>query len=90
MLFVIHAGRRVPVEGDRFVIGRAQAAQLRLASDSVARSHAVIERVDGRYFMVDLGSTNGLYFRGERFSRRPIEHGDRFEIGREEIELAFE
>jgi pSer/pThr/pTyr-binding forkhead associated (FHA) protein len=80
-LTLIYNGERHPITKERFVIGRGkQSSDLMLKDPNVSRQHAVVEFLDGAYFMVDMGSTNGVSFNGERLARQPIAEGDTFRI----------
>jgi anti-anti-sigma factor len=76
-------GRRIAVNGARFVIGRDRSCNLRLGSPLVSKLHAAILRRDGRVFLRDLGSTNGTLVSGRPVRNREIEvrAGDRIQIG---------
>ena len=39
-----------------------------------------VEFQNGAYFMVDMGSTNGVEFNGQRIARKQIGEGDVFRI----------
>ena len=70
-----------------FTIGRE--ADLSLADDQAAsRQHARITRVDGDYWVEDLGSTNGTWVNRHRI-RRTVElhRGDIIEIGEHRFEV---
>ena len=70
-----------PITKDRFVIGRGkQSSDLTLKDPNVSRQHAMIEFQNGVYFMVDMGSTNGVEFNGQRIARKQIAEGDVFRI----------
>lgn len=80
-LFVTYLGKRVEVRGNRFVIGREPAScNLVLADANVSRKHAIVELVDGKHYLVDQGSTNGVGSGGHRIHRKQIVEGDQFEI----------
>jgi pSer/pThr/pTyr-binding forkhead associated (FHA) protein len=80
-LTLVYNGERFPITKDRFVIGRGkQSSDLTLKDPNVSRQHAVVEFQSGTYFMVDMGSTNGVAFNGQRIARRPIAEGDVFKI----------
>lgn len=70
---------------DRFVIGRGKHCDLVVDSAKVSREHAAIVREDGRWFIEDLGSSNGTWYERERISRRPIADGDEYFISSEKI-----
>ncbi len=74
------------------IIGRSPLATVPLVNDAVAsREHAKVvldlechEADRGRYFLVDLGSTNGTFLNGRRLApheRCMLSDGDRFTIG---------
>lgn len=74
-------GSSVPVTKPRFIIGRGKkGTDLTIKDPNVSRQHAMIEYSEGRHFLVDLGSTNGVLVDGERVQRRVIDDGDEFRI----------
>jgi pSer/pThr/pTyr-binding forkhead associated (FHA) protein len=80
-LSLVYQGERYPVTKDRFVIGRGkQSSDLTLKDPNVSRQHAMIEFQNGVYFMVDMGSTNGVEYNGQRIARKQITEGDVFRI----------
>jgi hypothetical protein len=79
------AGLLATVTGDRFVVGRGRHCDLVIDSAKVSREHAVIQReVDG-WWIEDLGSSNGTWFRRARIDRRRIEDGDEYLVCAEKI-----
>ena len=90
-LFLHYRGQRVEVNKDRFIIGRGkQSSDLTIKDPNVSRQHAMIECLNGQYFMVDMGSTNGIEFNGQRIQRKPIAAGDMFNICDHELRFAWE
>lgn len=80
-LALVYNGEKVSVSKDRFVIGRGkQSSDLTLKDPNVSRQHAMVEFQNGLYFMVDMGSTNGIEFNGQRIARKQINEGDVFRI----------
>jgi hypothetical protein len=80
-LTLVYNGDRYPITKERFVIGRGkQSSDLTLKDPNVSRQHALVELQNGQYFMVDMGSTNGVAFNGQRIARKPIAEGDVFRI----------
>ena len=80
-LSLVYQGERYAITKDRFVIGRGkQSSDLTLKDPNVSRQHAMIEFQNGVYFMVDMGSTNGVEFNGQRIARKQIAEGDVFRI----------
>ncbi len=90
MLSVIYQGEKLPVTKDRFVIGRGkQSSDLTLKDPNVSRQHAMIEFQNGVYFMVDMGSTNGVEYNGQRIARKQIGEGDSFRICDHEMRFTY-
>lgn len=71
-----------PLEGQRHLIGRRSDAQIFIDHFSVSRTHATIEKgPSGRWWILDLGSTNGTFVNGVRIKERLIGRGDVIRIG---------
>lgn len=63
-------------------IGRQQECVISVPSSKVSRRHASIQRVLGRYTVVDLGSTNGTYLNGQRLEKaQELSDGDNIKVG---------
>jgi len=87
MLVLTYNGETYTVDKDRYLLGRSKTqADLRLDDSNVSRQHAMIERVSNAWYVVDLGSTNGVYVDGERVARRAVRDGDIIEITTHRIE----
>jgi hypothetical protein len=69
-------GSAVEIAAARFVIGRGAHCDLVIESPKVSREHAALVREADGWWIEDLGSSNGTWFRGERIARRKVEHGD--------------
>jgi len=55
----------------------------------VSRLHAVIKRMEGHVYIMDLGSSNGTYLNGRRINphtEEVIRHGDVFALGKLKIQ----
>jgi len=89
-LSIIYQGEKVSVTKDRFVIGRGkQSSDLTLKDPNVSRQHAMIEYQNGVYFMVDMGSTNGVEYNGQRIARKQIAEGDVFRICDHDLRFTY-
>lgn len=89
-LSVIYAGEKVPVSKEQFIIGRGkQSSDLTIRDQNISRQHAMVELANGQYFMVDLGSTNGVEQNGQRINRKAIVEGDVFYICNHEIRFTY-
>jgi hypothetical protein len=69
----------VPERG--FTIGRSAGCELTLRDRMVSRRHARIHRRDGRWFVEDLDSSNGILVNGIKSRRERLVDGDLLEIG---------
>ena len=81
------SGRRFPVTGAAFAIGRGAGSQLRLAGQFVSRNHALIVFQNGQYILRDRNSTNGTYVSGRRVGEYILRPGDRIQIGPSVLEF---
>ena len=79
------AGRKHEVTQPSVVIGRSREADIRVADVNVSRRHAELRQEGATYWIVDLGSTNGLEVNGKRADRARVRDGDRITIGSTEI-----
>lgn len=78
----INAGQVFALDGTDHVIGRGTDADLWLEDGGVSRHHARITcRSDGRYFVQDLGSTNGTFLGSKRIDLCEIKPNDRVQLG---------
>ncbi len=64
------------------LIGRHDRCDIVIPEASVSRVHAVLLDVDDTLFLIDTGSSNGVWHRsGARVRCAPVEDGDAFLIG---------
>ena len=69
-------------EEGEFLIGRSHGADIILPSDNVSRRHARLYTVDGRCYLEDLGSANGVFVNGRRIHEvHEIESSAQVRIG---------
>lgn len=89
-LHIVYQGQRYPVTKDRFIVGRGkQSSDMTIKDPNVSRQHAMVEYLNGQYYMVDMGSTNGVEFNGQRIARKAIAEGDLFRICDHEIRFSY-
>lgn len=69
-----------PLE-DVNTIGRHPKNNIRLNDREISKEHAVIERLNGRYTVRDLRSSNGTYVNSKRVSDSPLKDGDEIQLG---------
>ena len=74
--------RVVPIEDERFTIGRSHGNSLPLGSAEISRLHAEIVKEGDRYTLRDLGSRAGTFVNDETVIEHTLGHGDRIRFGR--------
>ena len=62
-------------------IGRLPSNRVQLPGDKISRRHARIVQENGRYFICDLDSRNGVTVNGLMTERAELNSGDKIEIG---------
>ncbi|MCQ9166020.1 FHA domain-containing protein [Arthrobacter sp. SDTb3-6] len=81
-------GTTLQLSGTPILLGRAQEATLVLEDDYASGRHARLFPQGTRWFIEDLGSTNGTYLGGTQLTRAlPVEPGVPVRIGKTVIEL---
>lgn len=89
-LQAFYGGQKFPVNKDRFIIGRGkQSSDLTIKDPNVSRQHAMVEFLNGQFYMVDMGSTNGVEYNGQRIARKAIAEGDMFRICDHEVRFSY-
>ncbi len=83
-------GRSHEVLERRVVIGRSRECDIQVSDPNVSRRHAELRQEGATYWLVDLGSTNGIEVDGHREKRVKLEHGTRFTIGSTEAVFSRE
>lgn len=81
-------GTTLPLTASAVLIGRAPSCTLVLDDDYSSSRHARIFSQDGRWFVEDLGSTNGTFVGRERVTEpTPVPLGAQVRVGQSTIEL---
>ncbi|MGV0109287.1 FHA domain-containing protein FhaB/FipA [Arthrobacter sp. CP30] len=81
-------GTTLDLAASPILLGRAQEATLVLEDDYASGRHARLFPQGSRWFIEDLGSTNGTYLGGAQLTRAlPVEPGVPIRIGKTVIEL---
>src|SRR5262245_29827670 len=77
----VNEGQRIPLEGERFTLGRNPDCQVVIPITSVSREHAIIFRQQGRFYVEDLQSRNGTFVNNQQINARTLlHHNDRIRI----------
>jgi len=67
--------------GTQILLGRSRASDVRFLEPSVSRRHAALQRVEGRWLLVDRASTHGTWVNGRRIDRAVVADGDVIGLG---------
>jgi serine/threonine-protein kinase RsbW len=73
---------------DGMLIGRDSTNDIQILSQSVSRTHARLNLVDGAVVVTDLGSANGIKVNSKLVTIHTLKEGDRITIG--ETDMLFE
>lgn len=79
--FLVMGEQEVELEGDRFLVGRDVSCNFTIDSPRLSRQHASFSVKPEGLEVVDLGSSNGTWFAGERISQRMLIDGDEVSFG---------
>jgi pSer/pThr/pTyr-binding forkhead associated (FHA) protein len=97
-LFIVKGfdvGKEFPLETDKNMIhiGRTAAHNdIIFTNPSISGKHVKITFEDGKFFLEDIGSTNGTYYKKERLqkgNKQQLRKGDEFTIGCGASEIVF-
>ena len=82
-----YEGLEVPVDRDWVVIGRGRGADIVIAEPTMSRAHAAIGFDGERFFVQDLGSTNGTRVNGSAAEKAELKNGDEVSLGKLQLKL---
>lgn len=74
-------GEQLALRAGRHTIGRLPDCDLHLDDSTVSREHAAVVRRGDRWWVLDLGSTNGTRVNGRTAAEQPLDDGDSIELG---------
>jgi hypothetical protein len=82
---LVIGGKRRELDDRVVVVGRSSACDITVDDPNVSRRHAEIRPEEGAYWIVDLGSTNGVTVNGERVERARLAPEDTVLLGTTEV-----
>jgi len=77
----LHEMQSIPLTSDRLTIGRTTENTVVLHHPQVSAHHALLEKVEGGYRILDTNSTNHVYVNGQLVTEKLLHSGDEIRIG---------
>ena len=75
------------VESDITSIGRKSECDISIKDPAVSGSHAQIHKLGKNYVIEDLGSTNGVVYKGRKVKQQILKHNDLVSIGEHQLKF---
>ena len=75
-------GPEFPLKPSVTTIGRVVGQDVFVKGDSVSREHAQVQCVNDEYFVIDMGSLNGVFVNGKRVAKSILKEGDEIRFGK--------
>ncbi len=83
------AGKTYTLDKEEYVMGRELINDLIINDPEISRKHARLILKKNKYYLEDLGSTNGTFLAGKRISKAMVlKNGDLIKLGKS-VELEF-
>ena len=79
--FNIVEGEKIPITHWENVIGRSKSSDIKLSSNSVSNTHALLIKKENGWFIKDLNSNNGTYINGKAIKTSKIDDKDDIRLG---------
>ena len=90
MLYLVFDNQKYRIDKDQFIIGRgSKSSDLPIKDGNISRKHAAVIRRNGTYYIKDLGSTNGIDYKGTRIDNKRIDEGDVFHLCDYELRFTY-
>jgi hypothetical protein len=83
-------GRRRILDKNRAVLGRSRDADVQIEDPNVSRRHAEVVQQGSTWWVIDVGSTNGVEVDGRRVQRAKLDDGTSFVIGETTVTFSTE
>jgi hypothetical protein len=90
LVTLTYDGTRHEVKQRRVVLGRSRDCDIQLSDTNVSRRHAELRQEGASYWIVDLGSTNGIEVNGKRVKRAKLRDGDTITLGSTDVAFTRE
>lgn len=83
-------GRRRILDKSRAVLGRSRDVDVQIEDPNISRRHAEVVQQGSTWWVIDLGSTNGVEVDGRRVQRARLDDGTSFVIGETTVTFSTE
>ncbi|MFH1730820.1 MAG: FHA domain-containing protein [Planctomycetota bacterium] len=84
------ASKEYELGSEPLTCGRSNSADITISDDQASREHCRFELEDGKWYVADLGSSNGTLIDEERITRHELANGTVVRIGRTDISFVDE
>ncbi len=84
------SGRRRVLDKNRAVLGRSREVDVQIEDANISRRHAEVVQQGSTWWVIDLGSTNGVEVNGSRVQRARLDDGTSFVIGETTVTFSTE
>ncbi|MHC4778572.1 MAG: HD domain-containing phosphohydrolase [Planctomycetota bacterium] len=74
-------------QGKELTGGRSEQCDMHMPAEGVSRKHFSVTGRDGKYFIADLGSSNGTLVNGQKIRVRGLREGDKIRVGFMDLEF---
>ena len=89
-LFLWFENQCYSINKDQFIIGRgSNTSDLPIKDGNISRKHAAVIRRNGTFYIKDLGSTNGIDYKGMRIDNKRVDEGDVFHLCDYELRFTY-
>ena len=86
----VNQGSTVKVDGERIVLGRNADCSVVLNEPAVSREHAVIRKIQSKFYIEDLKSRNGTFVNSREVKARTLlKDKDRIKICKAAAKIAY-
>ncbi len=90
-LYLHYDGNRYEINKEQFIIGRgSKSSDLPIKDGNISRKHCAVIKKNDTYYIKDLGSTNGIDFKGMRIDNKRIDEGDVFHLCDYELRFTYQ
>ncbi len=89
-IYLSFNNNRYVINKEKYVIGRgSKQTDLTIRDGNISRRHCMILYRNGAHYIKDMGSTNGIEYRGNRIESKKIEEGDVFYLCDYELRFSY-